>query len=968
MFYSGDLNSFGGAAMTFNSTTNMWLVTIEASADDASSNFLFRDSDVNFNNKWSRGESVSFGAIETAFWQGGDTRISVTAGKRYTFALTNVSNNNNGSLIVHETDNFPQSFASLSHTSMPVSPGQDLVVTVNLNGSKSPQERVFIRYTKDAFASSFVVEATGSGDTWSTATATIPGSFNTPGANVIYYAYSTTVAANNNTDHDLVTLNFGNNGGSNYTYTVASSWTTTAAGNWTNTASWASGAVPVENQPVTVAHNLTLDTDVSVSSFVINVDVTFTASDATARELTIAKSTAGDQETFTNNGTWSNGTGGSTVVFTGEPNSGDARHQIRGTGVTFDNVIVRKTGGTNNVGASFGENFSVSNTLRIGNGGFISTDPPEEFYGDNATLEFNQGEGATYEVNENDRTWSTSQVPNSIRILSGTVVLNRWRSFSGLLTIESGAALNVNGNANLGQLTIEPNASLINRGTLTGNNIVYQRTFAGHSRWVMVSSPAANAPIAGAAGLLQNDQIWTQGFPGSNLPGNTAPNVRLFDEEIVNPANNMRFLAPSANFEPGRGYIAYLYQRRVVDDPSTAIDFNNAVFSISGTVNPFTDGSFSFPVTYTDGQGNGWNLIGNPFPSYLEWNSSDWTRTNVGNYFYVWNPSEGVYQARTFNDGFTPGTGEGGAGEDVTDLGNNRIAPFQGFWVRATGESPALSVTSAAQTATSTSFLSKSVELPRITLRTESSDGLKSMTSLFFSEDASLGIDANDAFQLTPLTGTYVSMFTKIGEESALINNLPIDFESYEFPLYVISVENGRYSSASMSMNWELSSTVPQEWVIELIDQQTGQTIDIQNTESYQFILDGSLAKKRPDINKSPIITTSEGSRFLIRLRRAETTNNALPSDLPASVTLAQNFPNPFNPTTNISYTLPENGHVRLAVYNLLGQQVAALVDGAMSAGSHTVTFDASSLSSGVYVYRLEASGQVLSKRMTLMK
>ncbi|MCH8496526.1 MAG: T9SS type A sorting domain-containing protein, partial [Balneolales bacterium] len=98
------------------------------------------------------------------------------------------------------------------------------------------------------------------------------------------------------------------------------------------------------------------------------------------------------------------------------------------------------------------------------------------------------------------------------------------------------------------------------------------------------------------------------------------------------------------------------------------------------------------------------------------------------------------------------------------------------------------------------------------------------------------------------------------------------------------------------------------------------------------------------------------------------TTSNEVTAELPSEVSISQNYPNPFNPTTNISYQLPENTQVRLAVFNTLGQQVAVLVDGVMSAGSHTVTFDASGLSSGVYIYRIEAAGQVVSKRMTLVK
>ena len=89
---------------------------------------------------------------------------------------------------------------------------------------------------------------------------------------------------------------------------------------------------------------------------------------------------------------------------------------------------------------------------------------------------------------------------------------------------------------------------------------------------------------------------------------------------------------------------------------------------------------------------------------------------------------------------------------------------------------------------------------------------------------------------------------------------------------------------------------------------------------------------------------------------------------IPVSFELNQNYPNPFNPSTNISFTLQSSGHVNLTVYNVQGQKVATLVDGVRSAGAHDVTFNAESLASGIYVYRLENSGQSITRKMILLK
>jgi hypothetical protein len=91
-------------------------------------------------------------------------------------------------------------------------------------------------------------------------------------------------------------------------------------------------------------------------------------------------------------------------------------------------------------------------------------------------------------------------------------------------------------------------------------------------------------------------------------------------------------------------------------------------------------------------------------------------------------------------------------------------------------------------------------------------------------------------------------------------------------------------------------------------------------------------------------------------------------SSVPGSFQLSQNYPNPFNPTTRISYSLVQGSNVSLKVYNILGQQVAELVNDYKNPGTYEITWDASKLASGMYIYRLEAGSNVISKKMTLLK
>ncbi len=89
---------------------------------------------------------------------------------------------------------------------------------------------------------------------------------------------------------------------------------------------------------------------------------------------------------------------------------------------------------------------------------------------------------------------------------------------------------------------------------------------------------------------------------------------------------------------------------------------------------------------------------------------------------------------------------------------------------------------------------------------------------------------------------------------------------------------------------------------------------------------------------------------------------------IPDGFVLEQNYPNPFNPVTTIKFSISHSGNVKLTVYNLLGEEIAELVNRFKEAGIHTINFDASSINSSIYIYKIEANGFVQSRKMTLIK
>jgi hypothetical protein len=91
-------------------------------------------------------------------------------------------------------------------------------------------------------------------------------------------------------------------------------------------------------------------------------------------------------------------------------------------------------------------------------------------------------------------------------------------------------------------------------------------------------------------------------------------------------------------------------------------------------------------------------------------------------------------------------------------------------------------------------------------------------------------------------------------------------------------------------------------------------------------------------------------------------------NEIPSEYSLSQNYPNPFNPVTVIRYSLSGNQNVNLKVFNVLGKEVAVLVNEKQNAGTYEVNFDAGKLSSGMYFYRIESGEFVDTKKMLLVK
>ena len=175
-------------------------------------------------------------------------------------------------------------------------------------------------------------------------------------------------------------------------------------------------------------------------------------------------------------------------------------------------------------------------------------------------------------------------------------------------------------------------------------------------------------------------------------------------------------------------------------------------------------------------------------------------------------------------------------------------------------------------------------------------------------------------------------------------------------------------------LRWNTPENIPEDWSIMLTDRVTGQETDMRLEDHYRFRMQAESEKIRDDNTSQKLIQTvdinsGERERFSIKFEPPNlTAGSEEDTETPGSIELRQNYPNPFNPSTNITFFLPEDRQVRLGIYNIVGQQVATLIDDNIGAGEHSVVWNASNNPSGIYIVQLETGSRILTRKITLVK
>lgn len=173
-------------------------------------------------------------------------------------------------------------------------------------------------------------------------------------------------------------------------------------------------------------------------------------------------------------------------------------------------------------------------------------------------------------------------------------------------------------------------------------------------------------------------------------------------------------------------------------------------------------------------------------------------------------------------------------------------------------------------------------------------------------------------------------------------------------------------------LRWKLSDEIPDEWVITLEDTFNGTVVDLREENEYRFRYTNSSGDEEKENIESPRLSSinpSERPRFVVNVQPYESFSNVSEEEeVPNSIELRPNYPNPFNPSTNINFYLPEERNVRVGVYNIVGQQVALLLDDVVQQGEHSIVWDASDKPSGIYIVQLETGSRIFTRKITLIK
>ena len=522
---------------------------------------------------------------------------------------------------------------------------------------------------------------------------------------------------------------------------------------------------------------------------------------------------------------------------------------------------------------------------------------------------------------------------NNIIIQSPAVVtMASQQQISNVLTIQSGATLNAGGNLTLLATSPTVTASIANLtgATLNGNVTIQKYIYSSKRIYRYLSSPVSNARISGWQASIPITGTFSNPSTGAGM-NSTTPSLFVYTEssaglrDVGYTAYPASGLSSAATIARGRGYAIFV--RDNADRPQ--------VVSLTGA--PYR-GNISMPVTYTATTGgtaeDGWNLIGNPYPSSIDWSLVDASdRVGIDNAIYYLDNNNASPVYRTFVNGIG------------VNCSNGVISSSQGFWVKANAASPSLTLHETHKTTTAVSMYRTAAnkEILRIKLDSITGDTYLDETVVAFQEDATMDFDTElDAYKLFdayhPALGSYQQNASILAVNTIAANADTIG-------LFTHNVKAGEYrlSVPEYSIN--------NSYNVYLLDQESEKKLPIHENFSYTYSVDAAhlTATDRFQLVLTPALTTSVFSRT--------NTNDVLAV-----------YPNPAgsaDKTISLRYTGAQNNPVDVTVYDMMGNKIMSKEQAQADDAVYALQLPVS-IENGIYNVVVQYNGTTVSQKLII--
>ncbi len=347
-------------------------------------------------------------------------------------------------------------------------------------------------------------------------------------------------------------------------------------------------------------------------------------------------------------------------------------------------------------------------------------------------------------------------------------------------------------------------------GTTAGNFTVERYIHTGINNWRMISAPVQSTTLQDWV-----DDFYTSGYAGSQYPSFPFTSQVYYDETLLGDFNSGYVEATNATntVNAGEGVWSYLGPLPLTFD----------------AVGPLVHGTFDFGVTHTAGGSgsdhDGWNLLGNPYASTIDWDAAGWTKTNVNDAIYIWDGEAGQFRS------YVNGVGTNG--------GTSLIPSSQAFYVQTNASSPVLECTEAVKSSTDEPFIYKSEPQQFVRFKL-SVEGYQDETVVRFNDQASNAFDGSYDAGKTANQETYSpSLFTTVDSLAFSINTIPLDDE-IEIPIHFQVNWNYTYDFEITEI-----SNLPTNYCFQLVDLDSNETYVLDTIVSFQLQLNTGITYDR---------------------------------------------------------------------------------------------------------------------------